>query len=246
MSPTALLTEDTTVQGITDNQTEPTTPVPQPQLLGSGLSEDIVITLSVLVPTLVCLGMSGGCYCYIQYRKKKGLSYGCIPVKKKDKKLKDSDENVNVSTNSGKIEEPPIAAAAAAASLGPSVSTLADKIDQIGATGGVEDDFEEVELYTAHPTSPSILAAVTVEETRLPPPIPERKNPPPAVPQRIPPGPREPDTPVRSRQFYPREAKGGARPKYGGNPAVAKATEEDDDIFDFDPAMTAARAQDRI
>ena len=252
-------TEDSTAaRGFTSNDTEPTTPAPQQSPYLFGMSEDVVITLSVLVPTLTILGVAGGYYCYIQYRKKKGLKYGWIPCKKKDRKLKDSDENINVSANAGRSieepQEPSLAAAAAAASLGPCVSTLADTIEQLGATGGDVDGMEEIELYSAHPTSTSILPptpppADAMEESklRLPPPIPVRRNPPPAVPQRIPPGPTKPHTEVRTRIFYPRKAKDGARPKYGGAAAAAaEDSSDDDDLFAFDPAMTAATAQNRM
>ena len=158
------------------------------------MSKDVVITLGVLIPAMTVIGFTG-CYLYMQYRRRRGICYGIIPCGgKKGDKLKSSDEDVNASVNQqvppapGQVENnhEDIGAAAAAAALGPSVAKLADRIDEIGASSGSLE--EETELYSAPPTSSSVL-------------------PPEPKPETIPIGQQKPPIPTRSREYISRKCK---------------------------------------
>ena len=151
------------------------------------LDQDVVITLSVLIPA-VFLSLFGGTttYCYLQYRRNGGWKWGCLPCGKKSKKLKDSNESVN-------SQDPCAVAAAGPTSKGPGVATLANKVEDLGCSSMDSlDNMEETELYTASPSGASIL------------PIPE------PIPEPIPKG-KQPNTTqhdmARSRPYHPRAVK---------------------------------------
>ena len=201
----------TSTAGINSNVT---TATPPDTAFFLGMSRDVVITLGVLIPTMTAIGFTG-CYLYVQYRKRRGLSYGCIPCGgKRGEKLKSSDENVNASVNQpvppapAQVQElePDNGAAAAAAALGPAVAKLADRIDNIGVGAASLDGMEETELYSAPPNSASVLPA----EPR---------------PEPIPQGQQKPPIPARSREYHSRKCK------------------ENKDMFEFDQAQTEEMAR---
>ena len=203
--------EMTTGEDIT--QTDVTTPPPRRDLL-LGVGEDVVITLSVVVPASIG-AIIGIRMCYIQYKKSGGgWKWGSFPCRR-GKKFKDSNETLNSQDNCAVV-------AAGPTEPGLGVCTLADKVQDLGCNNIADlDAMQETELFTASPSSNAALpiplsipqCLPNWQDVYLSPPIPSPMPRWEEVPQ------EGSDQFCRTRPYYPRAAK-------QRNP------------FDFDPEKT--------